>query len=71
MNQDSLKYIAGAFLYALWAALVFAGKTDAQPLVIAIGGGISALLGYHGMYTAITKLQAVEPSPLNPAGAQE
>lgn len=68
MNQDSLKYIAGAFLYALWATLVFAGKTDAQPLVFAIGGGISALLGYHGMYTAITKLQAVEPNPLERAG---
>jgi hypothetical protein len=68
MNQDSLKYIAGAFLYALWAALVFAGKTDSQPLVIAIGGGISALLGYHGMYTAITKLQAVDPNPLERAG---
>lgn len=71
MSQDSLKYIAGAFLYALWAALVFTGKADAQPLVIAIGGGISALLGYHGMYTAITKLQAVDQNPLNPAGAQE
>jgi hypothetical protein len=70
VNQESLKYIAGAFLYALWAAIVFAGKADAQPLVLAIGTGIGALLGYHGMYTAITKLQAVTP-PLPPAGAQE
>lgn len=71
MNPASLKYAAGAFLYGLWAALVFVGKADAQPLVIAIGSGISAVLGFNGLYQAITKLQAVEPNPLNPAGPQE
>lgn len=71
MNQATMKYVAGAFLYGLWAALVFVGKADAQPLVIALGSGISAVLGFNGIYTAITKLQAVEPTPLNPAGPQQ
>lgn len=59
MNIDALlKYLAGAFLYGLWAALVFTGHADPQPLIAAIGAGISALLGYH----AITTLQAVQPA---------
>lgn len=71
MNQLSMKYAAGAFLYSLWAALVFTGKADAQHLEIALGAGISALMGFNGIYQAVTKLQAVEPPPLNPAGPQE
>lgn len=58
MNTVLMKYIAGAGLYGLWAALVFVGKTDAQSLVYAIGAGISALLGFH----AVTNLQAVQPA---------
>ena len=58
MNTDALmKYVAGAFLYGMWAWLVYLGKTDPQPLIVAIGSGISALLGYH----AVTNLQAVTP----------
>jgi hypothetical protein len=57
-----LKYIAGAALFGLWAALVFAGKADAQPLVAAIASGIGALLGYH----AVTNLQAVPKPPVVP-----
>jgi hypothetical protein len=53
-----MKYLAGAFLYGLWAALVFTGHADPLPLVAAIGAGISALLGYH----AVTNLQAVAPT---------
>lgn len=70
MNPALMKYIAAAFLYGLWAALVFAGKADPQPLIAAIGAGITAVLGFH----AITNLQAVQPAapnPLNPAGPQE
>ena len=54
MNPNILKLIAGAGLNGLWAALVFAGKADAAPLVAAIGTQITALLGYH----AVTNLQA-------------
>lgn len=57
--NDYLKFAAGAGLYGLWAALVFAGKTDSAPLVYAIGTGITAVIGYAG----ITKLQAtVQPT---------
>jgi hypothetical protein len=71
MNSTIATYLVSCFLYALWASLVFAGKADSQPLVIALGAGVGTLLGFHGAYQAITKLQAVEPSPLNQAGAQE
>ena len=57
MNQNlilALKFAAGAGLYGLWAALVFTKLAPAQPLILAIGAGISAMLGYH----AITNLQA-------------
>ncbi len=57
--NDYLKFAAGAGLYGLWAALVFAGKTDPAPLVYAIGSGITAVIGYAG----ITKLQASQPAP--------
>jgi hypothetical protein len=70
MNQTNMKYAAGAFLYGLWAALVFTGKADSQTLVEAIGAGITALLSFH----AISNLQAVPRSsegPLNQAGPQE
>lgn len=63
MNWNiSLKYLAGCFLYSLWASLVFVGKADPLPLIAAIGTGISALLGYH----AITNLQAVPASVMLP-----
>lgn len=55
--NDYLKFAAGVGLYGLWAALVFAGKTEAGPLVYAIGSGITAVVGYAG----ITKLQAAAP----------
>jgi len=51
-----LKYGAGAGLYLLWSFFVYIGKTDAGPLIAAIGAGISALLGFH----AITNLQGVK-----------
>ena len=54
MNAAILKLIAAAGLNGLWAALVFTGKADAQPLIAAIGMQLSALLGYH----AVTTLQA-------------
>ncbi|MCX4155008.1 MULTISPECIES: hypothetical protein [Paraburkholderia] len=63
MNANNLmKYLAGAFLYGLWASLVFTGHADPLPLVAAIGAGISALLGYH----AVTNLQAVAPTSILP-----
>ena len=63
VNLDNLmKYLAGAFLYGLWAALVFTGKADALLLIGAIGTGITALLGYH----AVTNLQAVQSSTVLP-----
>lgn len=64
MNMNNLlKYLAGAFLYGLWASLVFTGKADALPLIAAIGSGITVLLGYH----AVTNLQAVQsPTVLPP-----
>jgi hypothetical protein len=63
VNANNLmKYLAGAFLYGLWAALVFTGHADPLPLVGAIGAGISALLGYH----AITNLQAVASANVLP-----
>lgn len=71
MNSTIATYVVSCFLYGLWASLVFAGKADSQPLVIALGAGVGTLLGFHGAYQAITKLQAVEPIPLNPAGPQQ
>ena len=71
MNSTIATYLVSCFLYALWASLVFAGKADSEPLVIALGAGVGTLLGFHGAYQANTKLQAVEPNPLNPAGPQE
>lgn len=54
MNANLMKLIAAAGLNGLWAALVFTGKTEAMPLVAAIGTQLSALVGYH----AVTNLQA-------------
>ncbi|MBU7436528.1 hypothetical protein [Paraburkholderia fungorum] len=63
MNPNNLmKYLAGAFLYGLWAALVFTGHADPLPLVCSIGAGITSLLGYH----AITNLQATVPPGVLP-----
>jgi hypothetical protein len=58
-----LKYLSGAALYGLWSALVFTGHADPQPLIAAIGAGITALLGYH----AVTNLQAVPVAKSLPA----
>lgn len=41
-----LKYIAGAALDGVWAALVFTGHADASQFVYAIGGQVAALFGY-------------------------
>jgi len=71
MNSTITTYIVSCFLYSLWAALVILGKADSQPLTIALGAGVATLLGFHGAYQAITKLQAVEPDPLAQAGAQK
>jgi electron transfer flavoprotein alpha/beta subunit len=54
LNANILKLIGAAGLNGLWAALVFTGKADAQPLIAAIGTQLTALLGYH----AVTNLQA-------------
>ena len=59
MNRNITTLLAGAGLFGLWAALVFTGKTDAQPLVYAIGGCIASLGGYH----AVTNLQATPKEP--------
>jgi hypothetical protein len=61
LNPNIIKLIAGAGLYGLWAALVFAGKADATPLIAAIGTGLSAVFGYH----AVTTLQAVPTQTKN------
>lgn len=55
MNSDVLKLLAAAGLNGLWAALVFTGKADATPLIVAISTQLSTLVGYH----AITNLQSV------------
>ena len=48
-----LKALGLAGLYGLWTYLVIVGKASPDPLIAAIGGGLSALLGYH----AVTNLQ--------------
>lgn len=58
MNSDILKLIGAAGLNGLWAALVFTGKADAAPLIVAISTQLTALVGYH----AVTNLQSV-PKP--------
>lgn len=44
-----LLFVGGAGLYGLWTALVMTGHADVGPLTIAIGGGVSGVLGYLGI----------------------
>lgn len=53
MNETNIRYIAGAGLFILWAALVFALKLDPSELIGTIKWGLGALFSYH----AITNLQ--------------
>lgn len=56
-----LLFLGGVGLYGLWTALVMAGRADVGPLTIAIGGGVSAVLGYLGIVHLQGAQQGVTP----------
>lgn len=65
MNPNLLKFLSVVLLFALWAALVFTGKTDPESLVAAIGAAVAGL-GVHGA-TVHRDSIASAPAPDTPA----
>jgi hypothetical protein len=59
MSQSLIRLISAAGLFALWGALVFLGKADAQGLVLGIQ---AALLGLGVFHTAMAVPGAQSPS---------
>jgi hypothetical protein len=58
----SLKLIAAAGLYGLWAALVFTGHADPAALVTGVVAGLSGL-GVHAAVTPFrTAASAAQPA---------
>ena len=60
MQPALIRLLSAAGLFALWGALVFLGKTDAQGLVLGIQ---AALLGLGVFHTAMAVPPSIQPSP--------